>query len=352
MGVLVTLTGAAPGCGYDNPGFKLKESDPATTSVGETTNISGVTVTTTETTATPTTSTTSTTDPSTSNGPNVSGSEGTETTADPTTSTSDGTTTGMPNVEWPPCDLPDTKPSKAKLAAADTFLLKEIESGQPDCGIEPAMGQCRDLNLGATDYFQLYFEQGGFADDSFDDTASVFAVRFDAPDPPMHEDLMVPPDSVIGVRVTIHVVRPFPKLEWTKPTFNVFGLHAEAIWPEGAGYGPTPCESPGASFRCSQCKGGPACLKPWIGTYPYPTDLNEAVKSFILVEEPPDGVGTDVELDFPIEALAWLTKNGLVVVPESGTEKGTIEVKARDYNEGELGPFIQYLYCRPLIMMP
>ncbi len=350
MGVLVTLTGAAPGCGYDNPGFKLRDSDPVTSTDESTTNISGaMTMTTEPGTTNSATPTTSTADASTSNGSQVSGTtETTETTEDLTTSTS-STTTGMPAVEWPPCtEFDETKPSKAKLAAADTFLLKEIESGQLDCGIEPAKGQCRDLNLGATEYFELYFDAGGDPLDPKDDTASVFAVRFDAPDPPMHENLLVPQDSVIGVRVTIHLVRPFPNVEWSEPTFNVFGLHAEAIWPEGGGAGPTPCMDPGASFRCSQCKTGPTCLKPWIGVNPFPADVNEGVASFTLVDEPP-GEGVDVALDFPIEALEWLTENGLVIVPETGTKKGTIEVKARDYDMGKLGPFIQYLYCPPII---
>ena len=172
MGVLVTLTGVAPGCGYDNPGFKLKDSDPITSSGAETTSVSGVTMTTTESATTNSAPTTSTADASTSNGSQVSGSGTTETTEDLTTSTSGMTTGDSTGGVTNDCPMP----SVVKVPwLADTFLVDRSYEDAASCAMldevapehqwEQGLIFCRDRNFGIVPALPLLDRPAGVGRD-------------------------------------------------------------------------------------------------------------------------------------------------------------------------------------------
>lgn len=337
------------GCGYDNPGFKLKDSE--TGSVEATTQVTGVTVTSEQTTIVPTTTTTTTDD--TSSGPQVSGSETSTSTTEGLTSTTSETssTTELPMVEWPDCKLGEALPGPTSLALADTFLLNTTAGGI--CYGSP--GACRDQDLSGMDYFEVYFQDGKNTDQD-DDFASVFVARFATPPDPLHEGLVVPESSRVGVRVTIHVARPPQPETWAPTTFNVFPVTGGKSWMETKKKILTSCVFPGVSFRCRECGEAVGVCKDkegeWPDKYAYAAPLPNPLPGGTWTQdpEPKAGTGEDISFDLSIEALSWLTKAGMALIVGNDVGEGMIGVTTKEFAGGASGPFIQYLYCPPVYL--
>lgn len=345
--VLVTLTGVAPGCGYDNPGFKLKDSDPDSDSAAQTTNVSGVTMMTTTETSPTSTSTSTTSEPMTTQGPGVSGSETSGSSVDPTTETPD-TTTGKPQFEWPPCEIDETVPGPALPAVADTFLVHT--GGQSSACFELENTDCKEQDFSGVKFLEVSY-QSSDSEKQTDDFTSIFAVRFDAPPHPEVEGVMVPDMSVIGVRVTLHMARPVMPKVWTPPTFKVFPFHPDDAWQEGnAGDKQEACVTPGTSYHCRVCATKDVCVgATWsYNGYAY-NNLEETTEELLVtLADAPKGEGVPVKFDFPVAAVDFLTKNGMLLIPDYVTES-MIGVNTK---ESSNPPIIEFLYCPPEIIMP
>ena len=351
MGVLVTLTGAAPGCGYDNPGFKLKDSDPVASSGAETTNIGGVTMTTTEP-MTPTTS--STTESMTTQGPGVSGSETSASTGvDPTTSTTETTsTTGGVEYYFPKsCGVPIR--TEFQDAAADTLFV--YQTPQNGCTLKPELKiECRDFGFGAWKRLPMFFTNGGegYTADYF----SIVAVRFAAPefvhvDEELKLALPITPDDFIGVEVKIQVFHQDPNVAWAGGTIDVLEFEEMASWEEGPGKDAefAGCKSPGASFHCRKCKAvGVDCDVTWNGVDSPPFKV-EALQTIKLPEVAPDandGAELVVE-DLTKDDLGWLMERGLMFTPSTDILSGMLEARARDAPTPGHRPGLRAVYCKP-----
>ena len=353
MGVLVTLTGAAPGCGYDNPGFKLKESDPVTSTDEPTTNVSGVTAVTSEPSTTTAIPTTSTTESMTTQGPGVSGSETSTTDVDPTTSTTE-TTTGGGGSWFFPVDCGEAAiPTPWADPAADTYFVNEAPQGVT-CSFLPegTMTQCRDLQFGETEEFPLFLTDGGV--NFTDDYMSVFAVRF-APPAFIHEDMngmtQIDPKYFVDVEVKFNVFHEDQNLLWSETTLEAHKGELDDLWVEHKGFDFTPCKSPAASFRCQRCPlgGGEGdCAEDWSKPH-QPMSGTMKVHSFSVIKEPDAAMGTELVIkDLSKNDLGWLTTKGLMLFPVVDTPLGMLEVKSKELLDPKYRPGLRARYCTPI----
>ena len=163
---------------------------------------------------------------------------------------------------------------------------------------------------------------------------------------------MVPDLSVVGVRVTLHMARPSEPAPWVLPTFKVFPFHPNDAWQEGNGGNEMePCVSPGASFHCRECATEGVCAGAgWTYGAGYAYEVfDKAVPELALaLTEDPKGEVKPVAFDFPIGAIEFLTKNGMLLIPDY-VKESMIGVNTK---ESSNPPIIEFLYCPPEIIMP
>ena len=348
MGVLVTLTGAAPGCGYDNPGFKLKDSDPVASSGAETTSVSGVTMVTTETgimTTPPTTGTAS--DPSTSNGSNMSGSEISGTTVDPTTETMTTSGTTGELEPWDAECMGAEQTFTYKLVADTFFMFEEPTGGMDECDIggQNELGLCNDISFGGSLKQQVFNYESGFPGMSDLNTRKVFVAQFEAKQILDDEtNKPVPPSAVIDLTMQVFFVRIDGD---ALLPFNLRPVATMEPWVAG-GLAAARCMTGASSWNCMACVEKDATLfcpdgKDWNGSYteddkPLTTfkvggaDLNVAVE--IKISE-------QIPLEAEFEKLQD-THRGFVIVPQPGIGHSTIEVHTLDSGKA---PTLTVTYC-------
>lgn len=270
----------------------------------------------------------------------------TSTTGEPPTSTvtTDGTTGGM--VVFP-TDCEDPLASPYADARVDTFFVNEVIAGE-SCSLaeDPADAQCRDSAFGAAPAYQIFHLEGGGRDPN-QDLISLFAARFDLPQP-KHDDLEIPQTSWVGVRVKFHVMRPDAPDPWKSMILRVLRFADGDLWESGNGLEFTPCVDPAASFRCRQCDvGKQPCLLPWGSDkglpFAYPMF---PVAQFELVNDP-GAEGQDVVIDLPVDAVPWLTDGGMMVVPAPAVQPDALAVATLEAAP-QLRPQLGVLYCPPV----
>lgn len=343
--LLVIPAGMA--CSRPNPGFEYEAPVPVTTDGGE--------VTTAPTSGEPPLNTTTTSGGETTHTALTTEMSTTTTSGDPASSSEGGesSSTGSVMVEWPTdCKEADRVVSGRVAAAADTFLLHEIYFNMNQMCAFGGPLHCENIDLGATDFFEVAFENSANMNPA-DDLASVYAARFPKPEPE-YMGYAVEPEGWLKVRVVFHVVHQFDDPnEWSAVAFDIYRFAAGDVWQEGAGFGPTPCLKPGASFRCRTCPAEEAdgeCVEAWSGGAPFVEGVNVMAAGVKLFADP--GEGEDVTLEFPGDQWGWLAEEGMLVVPQSPVPQNVLEIKAKDYDDGALGPFIEVVHCPPVISSP
>lgn len=337
---LVALTGA---CSRPNPGFEVGPPPVETTTAAETT--------TGESTGVPPTTTTS--GESTTTEPITSDPSTTTTTisSDPGEASSSGeSSTGEMTVEWPiDCAPEDRIVSEREVAVTDTFFLSELYFDEMQTCSFGGPEHCQDIDLGATDFFQLAFDNST-NDDPLDDFASVYAARFPMPQPE-YEGLPVKHEGWLFVQVTVHLVHKFDDPNpWAPMAFDVYRFAEGDVWSEGLGFGPTACVSPGASFRCRECpveNPDGACKVAWADEFPFIEGENTKLVGVKVMQDP--GEGVDVTMNVPVDDFMWLVEEGMLLVPQSPLKANVLEIKTKDYDQGALGPFLSVVHCPPII---
>jgi len=343
------MTGVAPGCGYDNPGFKLKDSDPESDSAAQTTSVSGVTMMTTTETPTTSTSTTGTTEPMTTQGPGVSGSEtSTSTGVDPTTETTTETTTGTTGEPAPwdaVCADDELITAKPVFAAADAFFQFQGEGAGPK-GCSIGLGddlqdpKCVDRNTGAMTFLPLVSLLGP-PNTPGDDLVNVFGVRFDVPVIET-DDGPVPPEAFVKAELGVSVFRGTQKL----PMLDVYPMGPGMPWMEGDNGASTPCMPGEPTFRCRACGeayDGP-CAEAWkYGTVFNPKDPDGKLIGTMetMVEQNAKGVATFL---LPTEHLHRAFE-GLIISAQPDLVAGEkFEVKTLNAGGSNI-PTLTITYC-------
>ena len=341
--VLVTLTGVAPGCGYDNPGFKLKDSDPDSDSAAQTTNVSGVTMMTTTETSPTSTSTSTTSEPMTTQGPGVSGSETSGTSVDPTTEPTMGTT-GDP----PPWDAvcPGEETPHVYNMDLDTFFMFENEStgGCDIGGGDTKMSiDCNDLSFGGSATQQVFNFFVGPGEEKKNFTRKVFVVRYEAEKViDMGSGEEVPPEAVIDLTLEVNFERisAGPAHEfWLKPVVTNDKWQAGSLDAEE-------CVTGAASWHCRQCVGEALLLtcaeeNSWAGPY----EFDEAPITTFVIDKPNGYVG--IMLSDPIKVQAEYAQlrtghPGYVIVPSPGLSDKLLKIHT---SEAGKPPKLTLRYC-------
>ena len=351
--VLVTLTGVAPGCGYDNPGFKLKDSDPDSDSAAQTTNVSGVTMMTTTETSPTSTSTSTTSEPMTTQGPGVSGSEtSTSTGVDPTTETPD-TTTGKPQEPMPwDADCKGAEVTRTYTMLADTFFIfEDLGVGATDCDVggpgAHVLADCNDVSFGGALSQQVFNHSSVDLEDESRFTRKVFVARFDGME--IVDDVSkksVPNDAVIDISLGVF----FNHIGGEDPTtFTLRRMETMIEWKAGS-QAKGKCKMSEASWNCAACSGkeDETCAdpgKPWEKKAPY-SQQQTVLKTVIIEGATPDqpvsitiSAKQDIFTEFP---LLQMVHPGFVIIPAPNTPRDTMEIYTSDAGKT---PTLTIRYC-------
>jgi len=333
---LVVVLGAGAGCSRPNPGFEVALRPD----VGSSSESSSGTPTTTE-------------PPVMSTSGDSSGAL-TVTSGDESTSTSssssggESSSTGTVELHWP-LDCPEPVRTPLGLASADTFFLnKPGDDPQPMCFSKP--GKCANQALGLVPVFTVYYSDGGDGTPVAEDAGGLFAVRFAEQTPLFDGQYEVPSDAFLGVEVTVQVARsPNNLQEWEPINFRVYRMpNADEPWLEGDNTILGACDKGEATFRCQGCGTDPeiACSPGWLsGPAPYEKGVGKQLE--VILEKDPTHVGGDLVIPF-MSDWEWLFDDGLLLVPGPlELVQDVIEVRAREYEEGQAGPFIDVVHCPP-----
>lgn len=333
---LVVVLGAGAACSRPNPGFEVALRPD----VGSSSESSSGAPTTTE-------------PPPMSTSGDSSGAL-TVTSGDETTGTSTSTTggesssTGTVEVHWP-TDCPEPVRTPLGLAVADTFFLNRPgDDPDPMCFSKP--GKCANQALGQVPVFTVYYADGGDGTPVDQDGGGLFAVRFEEQTPLFEGLHEVPEDAFLGVEVTVQVARsPSNDKLWEPINFRVYRMpNAEEAWLEGDNTILGACDKGEATFRCQGCGTDPefTCAPGWLsGPAPYEKGVGKELE--VLLEKDPTLMGGDLVIPFMAD-WEWLFDDGLLLVPGPlELIKDVIEVRAREYEEGQAGPFIDVVHCPP-----
>jgi len=355
MGVCVLVAA----CGRPNPGFGLIDSGDAGGSDGQ--SGSGSTV------SSSVSSAPTSTEASTVTTGVVTGSEGTTDPVDPTSSTASGSTDGtgattMAAGRWEfPTDCKDGEEEYLKSeftkAAADTFLLNEVPVSECSFLMGGSLDpNCQDLEFGKSGVFQVFLK-GDLNNNKLEDYVGIYAVRFATPTP-LHEGIPIPEEKFLKVEARIHLFRPDDKNPWAPLKFYVRRFTDGDDWMTGEGQDFTPCHKPATSYRCRVCPldmqpVDSACVGEWGGKeakhkgLPY-DPLVLPIQTLNVPDEPNLESGYPLLLNvFTTEDLAWLTTEGLMLMPGIDTPYKSIEVITRDSEMLEWHPGLRVHYCKP-----
>jgi hypothetical protein len=325
-------------CGRPNPGFKLIDSGDVSDSEGQSASVgstdSGPL------TGSPTTSTSDATG-------GMTGSEGSMSSAVSGSTGDTGATTMAPGHWEFPSDCPDPNlQTEVTLpAVADTFFLNEIEVSQcswlAEMGIEGP--DCLNLQFSQASEFQLYLTSGGNLD-PLDDSVSIYAARFQ---PPTFQGLQIPEQAFLAVKVKVHLFQPL-----VNPWIGMLAVRRFTdgdLWSADEGLEFTPCFKPAASYRCRVCTAAEmvqeACAADWGNLHPgVPYDPKEPVAKTLNVADPPGVDGVDVPIEFGPADVAWLTDEGMMLMPAAEVARNVIGVKT---SESPNAPQLYVRYCTP-----
>ena len=339
--ILGALIGGAPACWDGNPGFMLKDSE--TGSVGPTTHVTGVTVTS----EGPTTTTTTSEATSTSVGPATSGSETSTSTTEALTGTeSESSSTTGPLMPWDnDCDDKGIRTVEYPLVA-DTFLMVDPGQAGKECILEGmnVVAPCEDVTFGgeqSQEVFNIF--TGG--DDPAEFTRKVFVARFKS-QPLMDNDKPVPPEAILSLTLAVHFER-IGGGEGRK--FALRRLSTTKEWMVETKVSAQRCTGGLASWRCMACSGKEpdvecAAMGKWDEGVPY-TEAKAALADFVIAQEnEPVSIGilgpAALQEDY---ALLNTLHPGYVIVPAKDTPPG--EVKIHTVN-GKKPPKLTIRYCR------
>lgn len=278
----------------------------------------------------------------------------TVTSGDETTSTSTSTTggessssTGAVELHWP-LDCRDPVRTPLGKALADTFFLNQPgDDPEPECFNKP--GKCANQALGLVPVFTVYYSDQGDSPVE-QDLGGLFAVRF-AEETPLYDEMYeVPKEAFLGVEVTVQVARSPNNLQaWAPINFRVYRMpNADEWWEEGDNTVLGACDKGEATFRCQSCGADPeiACSPGWLsGPAPYEKGVGKELE--VLLAEDPTHMGSDLVIPLATD-WAWLFDDGLLLVPGPvELVENVIEVRAREYEEGQAGPFVHVVHCPP-----
>jgi hypothetical protein len=348
----------ASACNYDNPGFKIKETDTGV-SLSE---VSGSSLEATSQPSPTTTQPTSSETTMTSAGPQVSGSDSdTSSTSPGTSETSTADATTGPGEPWDNlCNDPVVGPNM--LPVADTYFLNTIEMQPTICAYNDidmdklADVDCVHVNAGKVASLPMVFNDGGSENTPNDDLVLAFGARFkyDLKD---DKDVPVPWTAVIDSTLELYFFRANDQAPWDPPEFALYPLlPAETdppepvYWEEGAHLKTGACAENEPTFGCLMCLAvidDEKCAHDWF----WPGGVFEAGKGttigdpFDLGAEKPDGARIKVvELGLPGTEQALGT--GVLVVARSKVIwEDKLELKSKEYNQGKVGPFLRVKYC-------
>jgi hypothetical protein len=202
---------------------------------------------------------------------------------------------------------------------------------------------CLNLQFSQASEFQLYLTSGGNLD-PLDDSVSIYAARFQ---PPTFQGLQIPEQAFLAVKVKVHLFQPL-----VNPWIGMLAVRRFTdgdLWSADEGLEFTPCFKPAASYRCRVCTAAEmvqeACAADWGNLHPgVPYDPKEPVAKTLNVADPPGVDGVDVPIEFGPADVAWLTDEGMMLMPAAEVARNVIGVKT---SESPNAPQLYVRYCTP-----